>query len=139
MVSPSRGGHCAWRSFRQGDAWTDPGHIVTNGAYRLTEWVHDDHILLEKNPTYYDAANVQIERVQMWMVDDATAWTMYLNGQLDTATVPGPGYLNDPVLRQEARIHPSAAPTTMASASRSHPSTTPWCVRPLLQRATDRG
>ena len=84
MVSPSRGGHCAWRSFRQGDAWTDPGHIVTNGAYRLTEWVHDDHILLEKNPTYYDLrrrqcpdrAGPDVDGGRCNRLDDVPEWTV---------------------------------------------------------------
>jgi oligopeptide transport system substrate-binding protein len=80
--------------------WTEQANIVTNGPYQLTEWVHDDHILLDKNPTYYDAANVQIERVKMWMVDQYTAWQMYLDGQLDTAEVPL-GTARNPVLRQE--------------------------------------
>lgn len=95
-----------WAIETWGDAWTEPGHIVTNGPYRLTEWVHNDHITLDKNPTYYDAAGVQIDRVRMWMVTDATAWTMYQNGQLDTAAVPTGASLN-PIQRQEARFQPS--------------------------------
>jgi oligopeptide transport system substrate-binding protein len=87
--------------------WTEPANIVTNGAYRLTEWVHDDHILLDKNPTFYDATNVQIERVRMWMTDPITAWQMYLDGQLDTAGVPS-GTSLDPVVRQEVHIQPIA-------------------------------
>jgi len=85
--------------------WTAPANIVTNGPYRLTEWINDDHILLDKNATYYDPANVQIEQVRMWMVDEATAWQMYLDGQLDTAWVPSDTTL-DPVLRQEVHIEP---------------------------------
>lgn len=85
--------------------WTASANIVTNGPYRLTEWVGNDHILLDKNPTYYDSANVQIERVRMWMVDWTTAWQMYLDGQLDTAGVPGDASL-DPALRQEVHIQP---------------------------------
>lgn len=86
--------------------WTEPANIVTNGPYRLTEWIHDDHILLDKDPAYYDAASVQIERVKMWMVDAATAWQMYVDGQLDTAGVLS-GTSLDPILRQEVHIQPS--------------------------------
>jgi oligopeptide transport system substrate-binding protein len=87
--------------------WTLPANIVTNGPYRLTEWVANDHILLDKNPTYYDAANVQIGKVKMWMVDDVTAWTMYLNGSLDTAALPSYASAAD-VLPQELHVQPSA-------------------------------
>jgi len=85
--------------------WTEPANIVTSGPYRLTEWAHNDHILLGKNPTYYDAANVQIEQAKMWMVDWYTAWQMYLDGQLDAAQVPL-GTSLGPVLRQEVHIKP---------------------------------
>jgi oligopeptide transport system substrate-binding protein len=97
--------------------WTEPANIVTNGPYQLTEWVHDDHILLDKSPTYYDAADVQIDQVMMWMEDEATAWQMYLDGQLDTATVPA-GTLStetvpvgtplNPILSRELHIQPAA-------------------------------
>lgn len=95
-----------WAIEAWGDAWTEPAHIVTNGPYRLTEWVHNDHITLNKNPTYYKAASVQIDRVQMWMVNESTAWTMYQNGQLDTAGVPAGTPLN-PIQRQEVQFYPS--------------------------------
>jgi ABC-type oligopeptide transport system substrate-binding subunit len=53
----------------------------------LVEWIHDDHITLEKNNAYYAAQNVQIERVVMWMVDEETAWEKYQAGFLDTTSV----------------------------------------------------
>ena len=77
-----------WAIDAWGDAWTEPAHIVTNGAYRLVEWQSGDHILLEKNPDFYDAGNVQIERVRFWPAHESAAWQMYLNGNLDTADVP---------------------------------------------------
>ncbi len=116
--------------------WTLPANIVTNGAYRLTEWVHGDHILLDKNPTYYDAANVQIERVKMWMVDESTAWTMYLDGQLDTAAVPL-GTSLDPVLRQEVRFQPIAC-TYYYGFSISQPPFNNPLVRKAFAAASNR-
>lgn len=41
--------------------WTEPENIATNGAYRLAEWAHGDSLTLEKSPSYYQAANVQIK------------------------------------------------------------------------------
>ena len=125
-----------WAIETWGTAWTDPAHIVTNGAYRLTEWVHNDHILLDKNLTFYDAANVQIERVKMWMVNEATAWTMYLNGQLDTASVPV-GTSLDPVLRQEVHIQPSAC-TYHYGFNISQPPFNSALVRKAFIAATNR-
>lgn len=72
-----------------GDQWTDPGHIVSSGPYRLTEWNHDNYIILDKNLTFYDAANVQIEQIKAVMVswDAAGAGQLYLNDQLDTTLI----------------------------------------------------
>ena len=87
--------------------WTEPANIVTNGPYKLTAWTHGTAMTLEKNPGYYDAANVQIERVSFSMVDDTTAWGMYQAGQLDSVIVP-PGEWNaarsDPVLSQQLHV-----------------------------------
>lgn len=79
----------SWAIETYGDDWTRPEHIVTNGAYRLTGWDAGVSLTLEKNPGYYDAAKVQIERVSFTIVDEATAWGMYLAGQLDSVHVPG--------------------------------------------------
>lgn len=38
---------------KYGNKWTDPGHLVTLGAYTLKEWAHDEAILLERNDNYY--------------------------------------------------------------------------------------
>jgi len=87
--------------------WTEPAHIVTNGAYRLTAWTHGISMTLEKNPGYYDAANVQIGQVSFAMVDDTTAWAMYQARQLDSVVVP-PGEWNaarsDPVLAPQLHV-----------------------------------
>lgn len=117
--------------------WTTPANIVTNGAYRLTEWVGDDHILLDKNPTYYDCANVQIEQVRMWMVNEATAWQMYLDGQLDTAGVPAYASV-DPVLRQQVHFQPTYPCTYYYGFSVSQAPFDDPLVRKAFCAATNR-
>lgn len=72
-------------------AWTlDPKTYVSNGPYKLTEWVQDQYIDLEKNPEFYDASKVSIEKVHCPMIiDDNTAYTSFLDGSLDyNPTVP---------------------------------------------------
>jgi oligopeptide transport system substrate-binding protein len=119
-----------------GSDWTQPANIVTSGAYRLTEWAHGDHILLDKNPSYFDAANVQITQVKMWMVDEATAWGMYLNGGLDTVAVPV-GTSLTPVLRQELFLAPGAC-TYYYGFSIAQPPFDKSLVRKAFIAATDR-
>jgi oligopeptide transport system substrate-binding protein len=68
----------------QGDAWTKPGAYVGNGAYTLAEWSPNDHIALVKNPKFYDAANVRIDRVVFYPTVDAdAALKRFRAGELD--------------------------------------------------------
>jgi len=70
-----------------GDDWTRPEHIVTNGAYTLKEWIPNDHITLEKNPTFYDADNVAIDEVIFYPTDDeSAALRRFRAGELDMNT-----------------------------------------------------
>ena len=99
-----------WAIEKYGDKWTEPENIVTNGPYLLTKWAHEDELILEKNPDYFDADNVQIEKVHCVMiVEESTAMAMYEDGKLDSVGVP----LDDtdkvkrnPVLTKELIIRP---------------------------------
>ena len=55
------------------DNWTDPANIVVNGAYKITEWVHDSYIRMEPNEAYYDAANLGPSAIMWWLSDSETA------------------------------------------------------------------
>ncbi|MGF1456798.1 MAG: peptide ABC transporter substrate-binding protein [Alphaproteobacteria bacterium] len=68
----------------QGDDWVKAGTMVTNGAYVLGEWLPNDHVRLEKNPRFYDAENVAIDRVFFYPTDDrASAVRRFRAGELD--------------------------------------------------------
>lgn len=67
--------------------WTDPEHLVCNGAYQLQFRRIRDRIRLTKNPTYWDRDNVQIEVVDALAVEsDTTALNLYLTDQVDRIT-----------------------------------------------------
>jgi oligopeptide transport system substrate-binding protein len=67
-----------------GELWAEPGNFVGNGAYLLTEWAHDDYLVIEKNPDYWGADDVTIERVEMpIIIEDATALAAYERGEID--------------------------------------------------------
>ena len=69
----------------KGDAWARAGNYVSNGAYTLVEWIPNDHITLEKNPRFYDAANVKVDRIVFYPTMDYTAAPRRLRaGELDT-------------------------------------------------------
>jgi oligopeptide transport system substrate-binding protein len=72
-----------------GARWIEPGFIVTNGPYLLADWKHFDSITMVKNPHYYGADDVQIERIEFTMIVEAsTAFAMYENNELDSVAPP---------------------------------------------------
>lgn len=46
-----------------GSKFTQPGHMISNGAYQLVSFNPNDKIVMKKNPYYWDAGNVQIDQV----------------------------------------------------------------------------
>ena len=53
--------------------WTDPANIVVNGAYKVTEWVHDSYIRMEPNEKYYDYENLGPDAIVWNLSDSETA------------------------------------------------------------------
>lgn len=51
---------------QEADAWCQPKHWVGTGPYLPNEEVTNDHVTLVKNPRYWDAENVHIERAIGW-------------------------------------------------------------------------
>jgi oligopeptide transport system substrate-binding protein len=74
-----------WALAAHGDSWFLPGNIVTNGPFRLANWVVNDHIRLEKNPAYWGHAEVRLDRVDMLSIENMmTNVNLYLTGALDS-------------------------------------------------------
>lgn len=53
--------------------FAEPDSIVSNGAYTLTEWVHNGNLVLTKSDSYWDAANVKIDTVNIELVESESA------------------------------------------------------------------
>jgi oligopeptide transport system substrate-binding protein len=64
--------------------WIRPNHLIANGAYQLKKWRLDDHIILEKNPLYWDAEHVDLNSIKIQPITDAnTALSRFMVGQAD--------------------------------------------------------
>lgn len=78
----------------------DADKMVYNGPFIIAEWVHEDHLTLAKNPSYWDADKVKLEKVTYKMVKDRNTYMqMYETGELDATSLSGPfveQYRNDP-------------------------------------------
>jgi oligopeptide transport system substrate-binding protein len=65
-------------------AWTKPEHAVTNGPFKLESRVVRSRLRMVKNPLYWNAANVKCNIIDSLPIESsATAFNMYLNGQVD--------------------------------------------------------
>lgn len=75
---------------RFGSSFTQPGNLVSNGAFILEEWTPQARIVLAKNPKYWDAANVHIDKVIFYPITSPNEeLNRYRAGELDvTNSVP---------------------------------------------------
>ncbi|GEL78754.1 peptide ABC transporter substrate-binding protein [Tenuibacillus multivorans] len=63
--------------------------FVANGPFQLKEWNHDNNMVFEKNPEYWDADTVKLDEVHWAMVNDTnTEYQMYESGDLDSSGIP---------------------------------------------------
>lgn len=66
------------------DEWTQPGHMVASGPFMLKEWKPYDKIVVERNPYYWDAANVKLDGIVFYPVTEAvTIMNLYKAGEID--------------------------------------------------------
>lgn len=65
-------------------AWAQEAGFVSNGAYTLESWKHNENMVYVKNPNYYDAENVTVEKLEFMLSADQTAsYAAYKAGDLD--------------------------------------------------------
>ncbi len=103
-----------WAIETHPERWIEAGLIDTNGPYVLDEWIHGGSMRLVKNPLWVNAADVQIEVIDMLMIEEAsTAFALYENNELDSVGVPLPEMdrvKSDPQLSKE--FHSAPVPCT---------------------------
>ncbi|AUG99991.1 oligopeptide ABC transporter substrate-binding protein OppA [Prodigiosinella confusarubida] len=73
-----------------GDKWTQPGNIVTSGAYTPVQWVVNEKVVAQRNPKYWDNKATVINKVTyLPIADQAAMVNRYRAGEIDiTDTIP---------------------------------------------------
>lgn len=74
-----------------GDKWTTSADsYIGNGPFKVTQITPGESYVLEKNENYWDAANVQLEKLTYrYILDVSTALTAFENGEVDgVRTIP---------------------------------------------------
>ncbi|UGA56226.1 peptide ABC transporter substrate-binding protein [Vibrio sp. VB16] len=73
-----------------GDKWARPETMVSNGAFKLSEWVINERIELERNENYWDNSNTVLNHVTYIPFENQnSALNRYKTGEVDmTSDVP---------------------------------------------------
>ncbi len=58
---------------QRGNRWTEPGHLVGNGAFVLKSWRPDQELVVEKSSTYWDAGHVRLNAIHFYPLDSVEA------------------------------------------------------------------
>ncbi len=67
-----------------GNDWTRAEHIVTNGAFKVKEHRPYDRLVVVRDPNYWDAANVGLDEIDFYPVEEQTTMmNLYKAGDLD--------------------------------------------------------
>ncbi len=75
-----------------GKDWTRKEHIATCGPFRIKDYRPYDALVLERDPNYWDAANVHLDGIEFYPIEEnATIMNLYKGGAID-------GFLNHTVL-----------------------------------------
>lgn len=78
--------------------------LITNGAFKMKEWIHNDTITLVPNEQYWNKDKIKLQEIRMPMItDESTALSMYKTGQLDYVGNPTGQIETDqlPILQKE--------------------------------------
>jgi len=113
---------------------------VGAGAFMLKNWAHGDKVELVKNPNYWDAANVKIDKVVYQITeDDKTAVKLFKAGSLDI-TVDLPSDQIEPLKKElgdEVHVSPYLQ-TDYISFNIKKPPFDNEKIRQALSTAIDR-
>jgi oligopeptide transport system substrate-binding protein len=96
-----------------GKAWMQPGNIVTSGPFKISVYKPYDELVVVKDPNNWDAANVKLDGIEFYPLDEQTTMqNLYKAGKVDATynhTVPAAW---NEVIRQykaEYSLHPEVA------------------------------
>lgn len=125
---------------KYGTEFVAPEHFVGNGAYVMKELVPQSHVLLVKNPNYWDAASVKVDNIRYVVTEDVhTEFKQYRAGEIQiTWDVPTDSL--DQIRKEfgdQLRIAPYAA-TDYISFNTQKPPLNDIRIRQALALALDR-
>lgn len=124
-----------------GKDWTKAANIVTSGAFKVKTYRPYDVLEVTKDLNYWDAANVKLDGIEFYPLDEQTTMlNLYKAGRLDATynhTVPAPWNETVRQYKDEYSLHPEVA-VEYYSLSVKKPPMDNINVRKALALAIDR-
>jgi oligopeptide transport system substrate-binding protein len=126
---------------KAGAGWAqDPATYIGNGPFKMTEWVHQDHITLVPNPNYA-GTKPSLQKVTYLMVTSGEAdYAAYRNNERDWTLVPDADVQTvrgDSQLSKEA-VEYTELTTFWLIMNNAKPPLDNLMVRKALSKAIDR-
>ena len=119
-----------------GDTWNEPETIVSNGAYKLTAWVHDSYMQLEQNDKYYDHENVGPDKIVFHLTDSQTSnMAAYKSGDYDFISSVAADQIESLTASGDLFTNPRISVTYLYMSTVNIPD---WRVRAAILLAIDR-
>jgi oligopeptide transport system substrate-binding protein len=123
-----------------GQAWAKPENLISNGAFKLTQWIPHTSIRLNRNPHYHDTENVKLDTVlYLPGTDGGTSVKQFRAGELDIAggiPISQIEHLKR-IMPGEVRTFPDLA-TLYLVPNMNEPGVSDLRVRQALSLAIDR-
>jgi oligopeptide transport system substrate-binding protein len=127
---------------RYGNQFTHPGHLVSDGPFRLAAWIPQSKVVLEKNPYFWQADQVRLQEVQFIPIENSgTELIRYRGGGLEmTSGVPLDqlGWIKRH-LASELHVAPYLGTASLGFNQTKSPFKDNLKLRQALSLAIDRG
>lgn len=68
---------------KYGEKWTEAGNLVCNGPFVLASWEHNKQMVLRRNPHFFGAKDVVLERVIIPIIPIVSGAIPYENNEID--------------------------------------------------------
>ncbi len=118
-----------------GNEWTDPGNLVGNGPYVLTDWVHDSYLEMTRSETYY-GGDAGPDKITWYLSDSQTSMlASYQGGEYDFFDDIPTDQIETLTASGDAHAAPQIGTYYLYLSAKNIPD---WRVRAAISLAIDR-
>jgi oligopeptide transport system substrate-binding protein len=117
----------------------DATDMLSNGPFKLTEWVHGASLRLDKNPEYWAAERIQLDTIDIPYItsDTSAAYNLFVDGKVDMLGIGKDNLARAQADRLKMKAFADGSVWFMEFNHRSGRATQNWNLRKAIQLASD--